>query len=406
MQQAKDWIDPLTRTFVRAFPQDPEPVAMAVAPGRIEVLGYHTDYNGGEVLGAAVDRQLAVAVGLRTDREIRLVSGDRAEAQPVVVDPDRLEPFPGDAREAWANYPVGVLVELIRAGLSLEHGLNILVLSDLDPGAGLSSSAALELSAALALASACRFTIADRASLARLGRRAENGFVGVPCGILDQGVSAFGQRDALVHIDCATEVFSTSPLPPGLHFWVFNSGKKHALIDSMYSRRHEECMNALQIMRGFFPDIAGLCSLQPGQIEDHRIDLPGDAYKRALHVTQENNRVRAAVSGLDQSDLATVGTLLGDSHASSRDLMENSTPELDFLVGQLATRPGVLGARLTGGGFGGAALALTDASFDRTAADAIMAAYRESSGIESRWTHMVTGPGAQVVRGFDPLGGA
>ncbi|MGJ3243613.1 MAG: galactokinase [Opitutales bacterium] len=405
MQQASDWKASLTKAFARGFPDAGEPIALSVAPGRIEVLGNHTDYNGGEVLGAAVDRQLAVAVGQRTDRAIHLMSGDGERKEPVVLSLDRLEPVAGTSPEAWTNYPVGVLVELIRAGMTVDRGFNILVLSDLDPGAGLSSSAALELSAALALASAASFSLKDRAQLARLGRRAENGFVGVPCGILDQGVSAFGQKDALVHIDCDTEVFSTSPLPPRMHFWVFNSGKKHALIDSMYSQRHEECMNALQVLRGFFPEITGLCSLKPAQLAGHRVDLPAAAFKRAHHVVHENGRVQQAVTALEDGDLDQLGRLLSASHESSRDFMENSTPELDFLVGQLTGRPGVIGARLTGGGFGGAVLALTDDTFGKEDANAVMDAYRVETGVKSRWTHMITGPGAQVIHGLDPLGG-
>ena len=224
----------------------------AFAPGRIEFIGNHTDYNGGLVMGAAVTEGITVAVGPRADRRVQLVSD---QGRPVEVPLDNPRPLTG--RDSWTNYPVGVTAVMAELGVSMSAGYNIAVVSNLPTGAGMSSSAAFELATAYALAALYGYET-DKAGFARIGRRAENEFVGMPCGILDQGVSAFGERDHLVRIDCATEVFSTMPMPEGAHFWIFNSNKKHALVDSAYADRHRECHEALEQLREIHPD-AGRC---------------------------------------------------------------------------------------------------------------------------------------------------
>lgn len=347
-----------------------EPVVLARAPGRIEFIGNHTDYNAGTVLGAAIDRGITVAARVRDDGAFTFVTDNGAPATTVRGRP--LVRQEGDA--SWVNYPLGVVLALEARGLPVVRGLEMAVVSDLPPGAGLSSSAAFELSTALAVCALQRFTV-SREDVVKAGREAENKFVGVPCGILDQGVSGFGRKDTLVHIDCRGPVFTTVPMPPGVRFWIFNTHKKHALVDSLYATRHKECMEATRLLRTIKPAAQWLADFTPAEIASAAAALPAEAAKRARHVVEEIARVDAMGAALKRGDLAGAGRLLFASHESSRLLFENSTPELDFLVDALRGLPGVFGARLTGGGFGGAVMAMTDAHFDAAAADRVAEAY-------------------------------
>jgi galactokinase len=347
----------------------------AIAPGRIEFIGNHTDYNGGRVIGLAVEQGILAMARPRPDRKLRLKSLQGGAI--IETDIDQKTPLSGDA--SWSNYPLGVIHALRAAGATIERGFDLLFDSDLPAGAGMSSSAALELATALLVASACGFK-ADREAFAKIARAAENDFVGVPCGILDQGVSAFGKRDHLVGIDCRSHTFSQLPLPAGLDFWIFNTGKKHSLVDSLYSKRHAECTEAFQIMAKNHPSATCLSDLDESAIQAAANQLPTDLYKRALHVVTENARVDAVHSALKKQDLTTVGNCLFASHASSRDHFENSLPELDFLVDTLQQTPGVFGARLTGGGFGGAVMALTQPTFSTEDATKVLTRYQEKFG--------------------------
>ncbi|MEC8614338.1 MAG: galactokinase family protein, partial [Verrucomicrobiota bacterium] len=237
---------PTLQLFQQHFPI--EPMHYAFAPGRIEFIGNHTDYNGGLVMGAAVTEGITVAVSQREDAMIHIVSnaGDLVE-----IPLGDYEPVRGAA--SWTNYPIGVTKVMTDFGMTTPTGYNMAVTSTLPSGAGMSSSAAFELATAKALAALYGY-ITDTAGFARIGRKAENEFVGMPCGILDQGVSAFGKADHLVKIDCATETFVNEPMPRGAHFWIFNSNKKHALVDSAYADRFRECHDALRQLQADYPE--------------------------------------------------------------------------------------------------------------------------------------------------------
>jgi galactokinase len=275
--------------------------------------------------------------------------------------------------------------------------------SDLPAGAGLSSSAALELSTALALLKLAGATPVGPEMLATIGRHAENKYVGVPCGILDQGTSAFGLAGQLVHIDCRGPVFSRVPLPAGTHLWIFNTKEKHALVDGLYEARHRECQEAAQAL-----GVKLLADLTPAQFAERNGSsglsaiasatadgraLPEVLTKRAKHIIEEHARVGATVEALAGGDLVAAGRLLTASHRSSQHLFENSTPALDRLVDLLEKHPAVLGARLTGGGFGGAVMALTRDSFTVADAEAIAA----QSTPRPEIIHLQTAHGARVV---------
>lgn len=357
------------------------------APGRIEFIGNHTDYNGGTVLGASVDRGVWVAIAPREDGKRNFFS--EFTGQTVTLDASVDAKQAGEA--SWINYPLGVIAALPAFGFQAPQGFDYVAVSDLPTGAGLSSSAAIELASGLAFL-AITNQQADRETLVKIGKHAENNFVGVPCGILDQGVSGFGKENHLVFIDCRGPRFDTVPMPEGAHFWIFNTHTKHALVDGLYATRHRECMEAAKAL-----GVSLLVDAQPAQVAEAREKLSADAYKRAKHVVEEIARVDEAVNVLKQGDLAAVGALLTASHRSSQHFFGNSTEELDFLVDTLVSTAHVYGARLTGGGFGGAVMALTDAAFGEAQASAVAAAYEKKYGAKPDVLHMRTGAGAQLV---------
>lgn len=364
-----------------------EPTVITRAPGRVEFIGNHTDYNGGTVLGAAVDRGIWVAVAPREDGRRRWRSGENG---PVIETGAVLAKLEGSS--SWTNYPQGVISAMEAFRLNAPGGFDYAVLSDLPVGAGLSSSAAIELASALAVLNLTGQEV-DTETLVKIGRKAENDFVGVPCGILDQGSSGFGEKDKLVFIDCRGPKFSTVPMPADTHFWIFNTPTKHALVDGLYSARHKECMAAAADLG--VKQLAD-ASLELFQSEVHQ--LSPTVAKRARHIIEEIDRVGRTVKALGEGDLDAVGQLLTASHRSSQHAFENSTPELDSLVDQLTTMAGVYGARLTGGGFGGAVMALTDARFGAAEADQVAQVYRSRWGADPQLLHMRTGDGAEVIQ--------
>jgi galactokinase len=202
----------------------------------------------------------------------------------------------------------------------------------------------------------------------------------------------------LVLIDCREETFNTVPVPDSARFWIFNTGAKHALLDSLYAARRRECEAALAVLKHHHPQATLLAEIPSAEVERYSTELTPEQFARALHVTREIERVRGAVAALEQDDLATVGKLLVASHQSSRELFQNSCPELDFLVDHLVQLPGVYGARLTGGGFGGAVMALTTPNFTAETAQPVTAAYTKQFGHEPVVFTARTGPGARVLK--------
>ena len=372
--------------FVQAY--GTRPAAIARAPGRVEFIGNHTDYNGGAVLGAAIDRYVWVAAAPNPAGRLRLISASSQAVLELPADPGTRI----NGTDAWANYPLGVWRSLQDFSLPRPVGFDLLVDSNLPAGAGLSSSAALELSTALALLAVAGKTDLAPDRLAALGRHAENQYVGVPCGILDQGTSAFGRAGHLVHIDCRGPVFSRVPFPTSAHLWIFNTREKHALIDGLYAMRHQECLTAAQAL-----GVTHLAELTPAQLPPLESRLTPVAAKRARHIIAEHARVREVAAVLSAGDLGTVGRLLTASHRSSQHLFENSTPALDQLVDLLERHPKVHGARLTGGGFGGAVMALTTADFSEADAAAIATRYAAQHGRSPEVIHLQAADGAQLL---------
>jgi galactokinase len=364
------------------------PVVIARAPGRVEFIGNHTDYNGGAVLGAGIDRHVWVAAARGKAGQFRFCSDKQTSVLTLGAGTSARQ----SGGSSWLNYPLGVWLGLGQFGLSQPPDFDLLVHSDLPAGAGLSSSAALELAAGLALLKLAAAPAIAPQKLAELGRHAENNFVGVPCGVLDQGTIAFARPDHLVHIDCSGPVFSTIPMPAGLRLWVFNSLTKHALIDGLYARRHEECQQAAQAL-----GVSLLATLTPAEFQARSGALSPVLARRAKHIVEEHARVHQVVEALAAGDMTAVGRLLTASHRSSQHLFENSTPELDFLVDRLTASPGVLGARLTGGGFGGAVLALARSEFNEAAAQLVSRTYTDKFGRAPEVLPLRVAGGAQLV---------
>jgi galactokinase len=375
----------LITSFRSAYSREPEFIARA--PGRIEVIGNHTDYNGGTVLGAAINRGTWVALARRGDGIRRFAS----EMRPGVVELRAEDAERRTGSQSWVNYPLGVLVAMKSSGIAIPAGFDYMAASNVPAGAGLSSSAAIELSSALVFLQAAGASL-TREALVTLGRKAENEFVGVPCGILDQGVSCFGRVNHLVYIDCRVPRFETVPLPASAHFWIFNTHTKHALIDGLYAARHQECLDAAKII-----GVPFLVDATPAMLAAAETRLSRTAYKRAHHVIDEIARVEQTVAALRAGDLAAVGKLLYTSHRSSRTWFENSSAELDFLVDCLEVEKGVYGARLTGGGFGGAVVALTSDAFGQEGAARVAESYLSRFGSRPEVIHALTDDGAALV---------
>lgn len=362
---------------------------VARAPGRIEFIGNHTDYNGGTVLGAAIDRGVWVALARRTDHRRRLSTTLGGAVLEWGAEP----PVRQAGAAGWSNYPLGVLAVMPEFGLRVPAGFDLAVASDLPVGAGLSSSAALELASALVFLAATEQEI-PRETVVAWARRAENAFVGVPCGILDQAVVGLGCPGNLVFVDCRGPRFERVPIPAEARFWVFNTHTQHALVDGLYAARNRECLAAAHAA-----GVACLADLDGAELRARAARLGAVELRRAKHVVGEIERVARMTTALRAGDLVAAGQLLSASHQSSRDWFENSAPELDFLVDQLSAVPEVFGARLTGGGFGGAVLALTDRRFGPEVAQKVSAAYAARFGSAPEVLPMTTGEGAALLRG-------
>jgi galactokinase len=315
------------------------------APGRVNLIGEHTDYNLGFVLPVALDLATYVATAPAAGGRVRIHSEDRAESAVwAVAEIATLSP-----RRHWTDYPIGVAQELIRAGFAVEPA-NLLIRSTVPEGAGLSSSAALEVSTALAMLGSRRIAPLE---LARLCQRAERNFVGMPCGIMDQYISVFGEERAAICIDCRSLKHQVVRLPAEAAFVAVNTMVKHELAGSAYKERTEQCAAAVEIVRRRHPRVESLRDVTPVIFEEAESGMPPVVARRARHVVAEDARVVQFVAACREGALARMGELFEASHRSLQHDYEVSCDELDFLVDAALGIEGVYGARMTGGGFGG-----------------------------------------------------
>jgi galactokinase len=338
------------------------------APGRVNLIGEHTDYNLGFVLPVALDLATTVAAAPSRDGMLRIYSEQRQEMRQW-----KAEDFEGlGPAHDWSDYPIGVARELSLAGFPIQPA-NLLIASTVPEGSGLSSSAALEVSSALAF---LHGRTLNPMELALLCQRAERNFVGMPCGIMDQYISVFGRRNCAVEIDCRSLGHRLVALPAGIAFVAVNTMVKHALASSAYRERVAECAAAVQGLRERFPTVDSLRDVSPEQLAEVAPQLPELVARRARHVVTEDARVGRFVEASAAGDPHQMGQLMLESHASLRDDYQVSCEELDFLVDAAMAIEGVYGSRMTGGGFGGCSVTLLRAESAEAFEEQISAAYQ------------------------------
>jgi galactokinase len=315
------------------------------APGRVNLIGEHTDYNDGFVLPAAIDLQVFAAAARRADRTLRIHSANFDETVSLELDAGCVR------RDHWSDYPFGVAVTLERAGHAL-CGADLLLYGDLPPGAGLSSSAALEVASACALAAVAGVEL-SKLETAKLCQRAENEFVGTLCGIMDPFVSTLAKAGHALLIDCRSLESRPVPLPDAVRLVICHSGVRHALASGEYNARRAQCEEGVRALAERDPRVRSLRDATLATLEENRGLIPPVVFARCHHVLSENERTLEAAAALERGDFSAVGRLMAASHESLRDEYEVSCRELDALVEAVAPLQGVFGARMTGGGFGG-----------------------------------------------------
>lgn len=334
---------------------------LASAPGRVNLLGEHVDYNDGFVLPAAIDRRVTLAANPRSDRLVHLHAMDLNQS--VLFDLDQLadkKDRHGKALPGWALYPAGVAWVLQQHGLAVQ-GIDAWFTSNVPIGAGLSSSAAVEVGFATLWRAIGGWQV-EQMDIARMSQEAENKYVGVNCGLMDQFASAHGVEGHALYFDTRSLAWRPVPMPPGVAIVIADSKVRRALANSAYNERRASCEEAVRLLQPMLPGIRALRDVTPEEFHRYADALPEVVRKRAQHIVEECARVEKAIQLLDAGDALGFGRLMYAGHASLRDLYEVSIPELDLLVASAALLPGCLGARLTGAGFGGCTVNLVEES--------------------------------------------
>jgi galactokinase len=377
----------LLAQFTRRYGRTPQ---IFRAPGRVNVIGEHTDYNDGFVLPSALEFCTSVAIAPRDDRRLRVFS--LAFGASVEIDLD--EPAPR-LRKDWSDYVLGVALVLEGAGHRLA-GADMMIGGDLPVGAGLSSSAALEVATGYALLNTAGIPV-DLVALAIWCRSAENDVVGMGCGIMDQLISCCGVSGHAVLIDCRSLGMRPVRIDSSVRLVICDTMVRHELTSGAYNLRRQECEQGVALLSGSLGAIAALRDVSQADLAAHADRLPEPISRRCRHVISENARVLRAVAALDCGDLAHCGRLMSESHLSLRDDFEVSCAELDLMV-ELANRvPGVLGSRMTGGGFGGCTVSLVETQAVDRFTETVGHAYRDATGKDPSIFACSPGPGVGPV---------
>jgi len=360
------------------------------APGRVNLIGEHTDYNDGFVMPAAVDFSTWAAVSPRNDRFVSVFSENFGEQFKFSLD----DPAP-QARRHWSDYVRGVAVTLEQSGYRL-GGAELLLRGDVPIGSGLSSSASVEVATGLALLGNSGVSV-EREELARLCQRAENEFVGMRCGIMDQFVSCLAQRGKALLLDCRSLAHDLLSLPDEVRLVICNTMVKHELATGEYNRRRAECEAGVSHLVSALPRVHALRDVTEAELESHKDGMSEVVYRRCRHVVTENNRVLEAKKALEADNLPEFGRLMNESHRSLRDDYEVSCQELDIMVGLAQEMPSVYGARMTGAGFGGCTINLVFARAAEEFKRRIARAYQAATGITAEVYICRAAAGAQEV---------
>ena len=384
--------DRLVATDHRAA-AEPDAVRVVRAPGRVNLIGEHTDYNEGFVLPIAIDLAVSIAFMPTDDRRVTLTLADDGQTVGFGVD------HPGAPTGGWEDYVAGTAWAMSEAGLPV-RGFRGLLASDLPQNAGLSSSAALELASALALSAGDEPAV-DRLTLARIAQRAENEYVGVQCGLMDQFASANGIDGSALLLDCRSLEYRAIPLVlDDVALVVTHSGSERRLEASAYNERRAQCAAAVTAIARAHPEVRSLRDVTLAMLDEIDDDLEPVLVRRARHVIEENGRVLQAADAFGAGDHTSVGRLLGESHASLRDLYEVSGPELDALVEIAEAVPGVYGSRLTGAGFGGCTVTLVRREVIPELTTAIAERYPSRTRLVPRIFEVTPAAGARRVDGW------
>jgi galactokinase len=348
---------------------------VAFAPGRINLVGEHTDYSAGFVLPASLALGTWTVAAPRADRVIRVFSEGQPEIETLPLDVT-----PRAAKKSWSDYVTGVAWALQQAGCKL-RGADLLITSDVPMGSGLSSSAALEVSVAHALLTVAEASLSPL-EIARACQRAENDFVGARCGIMDQFAATHGEPGRALLLDCADYSWKSAPLPTTHFFVVANTMVRHALAHGEYNVRRAESEELVDFMLRCMPQRSRLAELTDTEMNELIRELPATLARRLRHVVSENRRVHEAYAALESGNVALLGRLLAASHESLRNDYQVSCRELDLLVEIARDVPGVVGARMIGGGFGGCTLTLVEAEHVENLLDRLRLNYVQSTGKE------------------------
>ena len=380
----------LPAAFVRLYGGSPESVQLFSSPARINIIGEHIDYNGGKVFPAAINRYLYVAIRKRADSKIIY----QDIHFPGTFEFDIHDKFVFDKKNDYANYLNGILSQLKAKGYSFDVGFEILMASNIPAGGGISSSSALECGFAYAVSETYGFNL-DRVEIAKLGQMSEHEFMNVNCGIMDQFIIAVGKKNTAIVLDCNTLDYSHVPLELGdWRFVVMNTNKQRRLADSKYNERRSQCEEALALIKKSGLQIRTLCDLAPEEWEKTKHVVADTVLqKRAKHCIYENQRVKDAVTALQNKDLASLGQLLNQSHASLKTDYEVTGVELDTLAETAQKQDGCLGARMTGAGFGGCAIALVHKDKLESFIQNVQAAYTAAIGYEAGFFACESGDG-------------
>lgn len=382
----------LRNAFQELYDQTPR---LFCAPGRVNLIGEHTDYNEGFVLPMSVDRRTIVAAAQADDRCIRVHSLDLDDQAEIDLDKAYR---PGD--QQWLSYVEGVARLLDESG-ALIPGANLAISSDVPIGSGLSSSAALEMSVAIALVGLAGARV-DLVKLALLAQRAEHIYAGAKVGVMDQLASAFGQRKHALLIDCRSLERTMIELNIGDRVVVVcDTGVKHSLATSKYNERREECVRGVELLRAKLPGIASLRDVSAAEFDEYSGLLPEPIRRRCRHVVTENGRTLRAADALRHGEIAFFGKMMRESHRSLRDDYEVSCKELDLMVELALQHEGVVGARMTGGGFGGCTVNLLDRAVLDSFCDSIAQDYEESTGVQASIYVVEAADGAREIKGLE-----
>ena len=380
----------LTGAFVNLYGGTKDDVQVFSSPARINIIGEHIDYNGGMVFPAAINRYLYIAIRKRSDTKV-LYNDIRF---PGSYEFDVNDNFVYDKKNDYANYLNGILSQIKSSGHHFDCGFEILMVSNIPAGGGISSSSALECAFAYAVSETFGFKI-SRIEIAKLGQMSEHKFMNVNCGIMDQFIISMGKKNTAIKLDCATLDYEYAPLELGdYRFVVMNTNKQRKLADSKYNERRSECETALKILQDSGVKIKTLCELSPEDWEKCRGKISDPVLQRRVtHCVSENQRVKDAVSALKSGDLKKLGLLLNASHESLKNDYEVTGIELDTLSETAQKQEGCLGARMTGAGFGGCAIALVHKDSLEAFFSNVQKIYGEKIGYEAGFFACESGDG-------------